>query len=111
MIEVPCDPSRAVEFIIYHAPKFAKAKAQRTYIENFLRSKKSLLMAKSTASSAAMKEVDAYGHPEYIELLDGLKAAVEEEETLKWLLTAAETRVDVWRTSQASARLQDRATQ
>ena len=48
--------------------------------------------------------------PEYVQLLDGLKAAVEIEEKLKWDITAAELRVEIWRTEQANNRAEGRAT-
>jgi hypothetical protein len=104
------DPNQAIEYLIKNAAKFAQAKANRVYIENFLRSKKSLLMAEQEGSIAA-KEAYAYAHPEYRELLEGLRSAVEAEETLKWILTAADLRVQVWRTEEASNRRQDRSTQ
>jgi len=103
------DPNTAVDFIIKNAGAFAEAKANRVYIENYLRSKKALLMAQSGSGSIAGKEVDAYAHPEYLALLDGLKEAVKIEERLRWELTAAQTRVDVWRTQESSNRAQDRA--
>ena len=56
------------------------------------------------------KEAYAYAHPEYRELLEGLRAAVEAEETLKWTMTAAELRVEIWRSEQANNRRQDNAT-
>lgn len=103
------DPHKAVEFLIKNAPKFAQAKANRVYIENFLRSKKSLLMNDCRREeSIANKEAYAYAHPEYQELLEGLKAAVEAEETLRWQMTAAELRVQVWRTESASNRALDK---
>lgn len=105
------EPHKAVDYLLANAAKFAKAKAERTYIENFLRSKKSLLMAETDAKTVSEREAYAYSHHEYIELLGGLKAAVEVEEHLKWHLEAARLRVDVWRTEQASNRAIDRAVQ
>lgn len=105
----PRDPHEAVDYLIKTAPRFAKAKAKRVYVENFLRSKKSLLMAQVEGSIAA-KEAYAYAHPEYQQLLEGLRAAVEAEETLRWKMTAAELSVEIWRSQEASNRAQDRAT-
>ena len=105
------DPDKAVDYIIKNGGKFAKAKAERVYLEEFRKSKKALLMAESTAEAANAREQYAYAHPEYIALLEGLKAAVEVEESLRWDLIAAQARVDIWRTRQATARAQDRATQ
>ncbi len=101
------DPVRAVEYIMKHSAEFAKAKAERVYLENFLRSKKSILMSKSSAKSVAAAEVDAYADPEYIGLLDGLKEAVETEEKLKWMLTSAQLKVEIWRSQEATNRTLD----
>lgn len=103
------DPDKAVTYIIANSAKFARAKAERSYIEEFRKSKKALLMAQSPAKSAVEREQYAYSHAEYQELLAGLKAAIEIEEEIKWKLTAAQLRVDVWRTREASNRNQDRA--
>ena len=105
------DPHKAIDYIIANAKKFAKAKAERIYLEEFRKSKKALLMAQSSAQAANAREQDAYAHQEYIALLEGLKQAVEVEEALRWDLIAAQARVEVWRTEQANNRVQDRATQ
>lgn len=104
------DPDKAVDYIIKNGGKFAKAKAERVYLEEFRKSKKALLMAQSTAEAANAREQYAYAHDDYIALLEGLKAAVQIEEALRWDLIAAQARVDIWRTRQATARAQDRAT-
>ncbi len=104
------DPHDAVDYIIRNAPKFAAAKADRVYLEEFRKSKKALLMAQSTADAANAREQYAYAHPEYLELLEGIKEAVEVEERLRWDLIAAQARVEVWRTEQANNRHQERAT-
>ena len=59
----------------------------------------------------AEKEADAYAHPEYLGVLDGLREAVEEAEKLRWMLVAAQARIDVWRSQEASNRGLDRAAQ
>jgi len=101
-------PYKAIEYIIENAPKFAEAKAQRVFIENFLRTKKSLLMKEAMArgiDSGVAQEREAYAHPEYEELLRGLQEATIREETLKYMLVAAQMKADIWRSEQASERL------
>lgn len=105
------DPHDAVDFIYRQAPKYAQAKADRIYLEEFRKSKKSLLMKASGETAVAAQEREAYSHAEYIDLLLGLKAAVEAEETLRWGLVAAQARVEIWRTESANNRSVDRATQ
>jgi hypothetical protein len=104
------DPHKAVDHIIKHAKQFADAKAQRVFLEEFRKSKKALLMKQSLEPALGAQERDAYAHPEYIELLKGLKEAVEIEEKLRWDLIAAQARVDIWRTEQANLRLEGKAT-
>jgi len=107
----PIDPNKAVDHIITNAKKFAQAKADRVYLEEFRKTKKALLMKDSKETSVVAKEMDAYAHPEYLEVLQGLKAAIEVEETLRWELVAAQARVEVWRSQEASNRMTDRNTQ
>jgi hypothetical protein len=104
------DPHKAVDYILKHAALFAKAKAERTYIEQFRKSLKGILMKRSMETAIGAQEREAYAHPEYVQLLDGLKAAVEIEEKLKWDITAAELRVEIWRTEQANNRAEGKAT-
>jgi hypothetical protein len=105
------NPNQAVDFILKNAKLFAKAKSERVYLEEFRKSKKALLMKDSRETTSAAQERDAYAHAEYIELLQGLKQAVEVEEQLRWTLIAAQARVEIWRSQEASNRLQDRAAQ
>jgi hypothetical protein len=104
-------PHKAIEYIITNSGKYAEAKANRVYIEQFLKSKRSMLMSEAVGKSVSAAEVDALAHPEYIKLLDGLKEAIEVEEKLKWMLVAAQAKVEVWRSLEASARIMERATQ
>lgn len=103
------DPNKAADYIIGNAGKFAAAKAQRVYLEEFRKSKKAILMGQSTAKSAVEREQYAYAHEDYLALLGGLKAAIEVEEKLRWDLIAAQARIEIWRTQEASARAQDRS--
>ena len=106
------DPNSAVDFLIACAPKHAKAKAERIYLEQFRKSKKALLMQAASVAgfkTAASQEVEAYAHPEYLELLLALQAATEVEENARWKMVEAQARIEVWRSQEASNRNQDRA--
>ena len=107
-------PYKAIDYIIANAPKYAKAKAERIYLEEFRKTKKALLMKVAMEmgyESAAAQEREAYAHPEYQELLKGLAVAIEEEETLKWMLTAAQMKSEIWRTESANERSGIKATE
>ena len=105
------DPHEAINYMIKNAKAYAQAKAEVTYLEEFRKSKKAMLYGSAMGKTVTDRENQAYSHPEYLELLEGLKAAVEEAERLRWMLVAAQARIDVYRTQEASNRSLDRITQ
>lgn len=104
------DPHKAVDYIIANAKKFAKAKAERIYLEEYRKSLKAILMKGSMENAVNAQEREAYSHPDYVALLKGLKEAVEIEEKLRWDLIGAQARVEIWRTEQANNRAEGKAT-
>jgi len=105
------EPTKAIQYIIDTAPLYAKAKADRIYLEEFRKSRKAQLMANAGTEVLGKQEVYAYAHQDYIEILEGIRQAVELEERYRWLMTAAQARVECWRTAQYSARIEQKATQ
>jgi len=104
------DPHKAVDYIIANAKKFAKAKAERVYLEEYRKSLKAILMKRSMETAVNAQEREAYSHDDYVALLIGLKEAVEIEEKLRWDLIGAQARVEIWRTEQANNRAEGKAT-
>ena len=102
------DAEAAVEYIKINAKHLAKAKSDRIYLEQFRKTKKALLM-NETEGSDKTREAYAYAHPEYKEVLDGLREAVRQEESIKWKMVAAQQKIEVWRTQQANNRSLDNA--
>ena len=107
------DPNAAVDYMIAKAAEFAQAKANRIYCEEYRKTLKSELMKEAMLKydAANAQEREAYAHPEYVALLNGLAAAIEQEETLKWGMEAARMRCDIWRTEQANERMLGKATE
>ena len=107
------DINLAVDYLYTHGAKYAEAKAQRIYIEEYRKSQKAMLMkqalAEERAKSSAAAEMEAYADPAYVELLKGLQAATEKEESLRWGLISAQAKIDVWRSIEASNRTFDKA--
>ena len=56
-----------------------------------------------------VREAYAYAHEDYIELLEGLRAAIMAEEEIRWKMKAAELKIELWRTQQANNRMVDRS--
>jgi hypothetical protein len=103
------DPNKAVDFLLNKAPEYAKAKAQRVYIEQYRKSLKAILFLGDGGKTIAEREAAAYAHSDYLVLLEGLKEAVEQEESLRWQMVAAEARIEVWRSQEATNRTVDKA--
>ena len=100
--------SKALNHLRDHSTHLARAKATRIYLEQFRKSKKALLM-NEIEGPQHVRESYAYSHPEYIQLLEDYRDSVSEEESEKWLMTAAQLKVEVYRTQQANNRFIDRA--
>jgi hypothetical protein len=99
----------ALDWIRDHATEMAQAKANRVMLEEMRKSKKALLMKSAEGrghTTSASQEREAYAHHEYLELLEGLKAAVEEEERLRWLMVAAQLKIECWRSLESSRRIE-----
>lgn len=104
---------KALDYLRDAAPAYAKAKAERVYLEEFRKSKKAMLMKAVEAQypSAAAQEREAYSHPEYLALLDALREATEEEERLRWMIVAAQAKIECWRSLESSRRYEAKTIQ
>lgn len=106
------DVFKVLNFIRDNASMYAQAKADRVHLDEFKKSKKALLMREAESTdpqrykSSASQETYAYAHPEYVALLDGLRAAVEKEEQYRWLLEGARLKIEAWRTLESSKRIE-----
>jgi len=103
-------PHKAIQFLVDTSPLYAKAKADRMFLEEFRKSKHAQLKSLAGTEVLGKQDTFAYAHPEYIEILEGIRQAVEREERFRWLMTAAQARIECWRTEQYSARMEMKAT-
>lgn len=103
------DPLLALDFLRDNAIKLAQAKANRVYVEEFRKTLKARLMKSSGQEAIGAQEREAYAHDSYAQHLKAFEAAVEAEESLRWLMVAAQAKIDVWRSLNASNRAIDRA--
>ena len=103
------DPIKALDFMRDNARPLAQAKANRVYLEEYRKTLKAKLMKTSGTEAIGAQEREAYAHPDYEAHLKGLQSAVAAEEELRWKMVAAQAKVDVWRSLNASNRALDRA--
>jgi hypothetical protein len=97
------DPNKAINYITQNAPIFAKAKADRIYVENNLRVVKSELVGDEEGTQGA-KDAYAYSHPRYKAQLEALREATQIEEELLWMIKAAMARIEVYKVQEYSKR-------
>lgn len=105
----PIDPQAALEQMWKLAPLYAQAKADRVYCEEYRKTLKATLMKGCGLDAIGAQEREAYAHADYARHLEGLRTAVEAEETLRWRLVSAQAAIDVWRSQNASNRNMDKA--
>ena len=90
------------------AKVYAKAEADRVYLEHYRHSKLAILMKevqeKTGLTTVAAQEREARSDPEYIKLLEGLREATEIAEREGWLLRIAMRGSSMYQTEQATRR-------
>jgi len=104
------DPNSAIDFMIKNSEAYANAKAQVVYLTEYRKTVKAIGFQRSLKNTVAEKEADAYTTAEYTSCVEGLREAVAEAERLRWMLVAAQARVDCWRSMEASNRAVEKAT-
>ncbi len=104
------DPNEAINFMIKNAEPYALAKAEVVYLTEHRKTVKAIGFQRSLKITMAEKEADAYTTAEYATCVKGLRDAVAEAEKLRWMLVAAQARVDCWRSMEASNRAVEKAT-
>lgn len=105
------NPFKCLDFMRDNSSALAKAEANVTYLTEFRKSKKALLMIECDAKTESAKESYAYCHPEYIKVIEGLAEAKNRFVELRWLMIAAQAKIEVWRSLESSARAEGRSTQ
>lgn len=94
------------------ADRYAPARAQRGYLEDYKKSCLAMLMKDAERAghkTAAAQEREAYANATYSKLLDDLKTAVFEEEKVRYHLKAVELEIEIFRTRSANQRAERRA--
>lgn len=98
------DVERAIQWMIDNAGKAAEVRANREHVEQFRKTLKAQIMKEHAAHPLGVQEREAYADARYVAHLVALRAAVEQDERMRWLMTAAETRVSAWQTQQRGLR-------
>lgn len=105
------NPFDEFEFIRNNARAYAQAKADVIYMTEYRKSIKAELMNDCDSKTQSASEAYAYAHPKYKTHLEALKQSVARFEELRWGMVSAEAKIEVWRSLEASSRMEGRASQ
>ena len=100
---------RAIDYLRDTAEPAAQARADRIYMENWVKVVLAQQMAKNAGDSLGAQERDARCSDDYKLSLDALRVAVHNDERHRFLRGAAEAKLDYWRTSEATRRAERKA--
>lgn len=100
------DIEKACDYLVANARKAAKARAERAYVEEYRKTIKAQIMREHNNLPLGAQEREAYADPRYAQHLQAIKEAVEADEYQRWMMAAAEAKLEAWRTQQANARIQ-----
>jgi hypothetical protein len=105
------DIDKVLAYLRDNAEKDAQARAERYYMEEYLKVVKAQQQAQAGDVSVAAAEVKARVSSEYIAALDAYKTAVYEDERRRFLRGAAEAKLEAFRTLEATRRAESKGYQ
>lgn len=98
------DVEKAVDYLRDSAEACARSRAERIYLDEFTRALKAQIMAEHLAEPVNAQERWALSDVRYRNHLEALKIAVYEDEKGRFLRSAAEAKIEAWRTQAANER-------
>ena len=96
----------ALQKIEETAPQYATAKAASFQSQEWKKTQRSLLYSMAVGKTGADKEHWVTIQAAVRTANEGSAASIQNEERLRWELKQAELKIEIWRTQQASARLE-----
>ena len=103
------DVDRAVSYLRDNADRAAQARAERIYMEEFRKVVKAEVMRETPSDSLGAQESRAYSDSRYTQHLKAMREAIQKDEYHRWMMVAAQAKIEAWRTQQANARAEGRA--
>jgi len=92
------DIEKALDFLRDSATEAAQNRANRVYVEDYLKVVKANIMASHADKPVNAQEREAYIHSDYLAHLEAIKEAVYEDEKLRFLIDAAKAKISAWQT-------------
>lgn len=98
------DIEKALDYLRDNAAKAAKSKAERIYMEEYRKTVKGQIMRENDDKPLGAQEAIAYADPRYKQHLEAMREAIERDEYHRWMLIAAEAKIEAWRTQSSNSR-------
>lgn len=98
------DAEKAVDWLRDNARKMAQVRAERIYMEQWIKTARAEAMRAHASMPIAAQEREALTSPGYLSALQALKQSVEADEYLRWMATAAEAKLEAWRSQESTRR-------
>jgi uncharacterized protein YchJ len=105
------DIEKAIDWLSRNAVPAAKARAERLYIEAWVKTVLAQEMQKHAALPISAQEREGRTAVPYLAALQAMKEAVQADETARFLREAASAKIEAWRTMESTRRAEGRATQ
>ena len=95
---------KALEWLTTNGRNAAKARAEREYLEEYKGVLKGQIMREHSKESLGAQEALAKSDQRYIDHLNALREAIENDEYLRWMKVAAEAKISAWQSFNANQR-------
>jgi len=95
---------KSLDYLRDNAHDAGAKKGRRYQLEEGRKVVKARLMQKHSDLPVNAQEREAYADEEYEKYLEGVAVAIEQDEEARWLMKAAEARIEAWRSMSANYR-------
>lgn len=95
---------KALCYLRDNAVKAAQARAAKAYMEEYRKVVKAQIMREAMSDSLGSQESRAYSDDRYVQHLKAMREAIEKDEYHRWMMVAAEAKIEAWRTQCSNQR-------
>ena len=95
---------RALNYLRDTVDEAAQARANRLYMEQWVKTVKAKVQTHQIGTSGAAAEAIAASSSEYLSALEAMKQAIEADERCRFLREAANIKIEAWRTQSSNER-------
>jgi len=103
------DAEKAVDWLRDNAVPAAKARAERLYMEQWIKTAKAEAMRPHAGLPVSAQEREALTTASYLSALQAYRESIEADETMRFLIAAAEAKIEAWRSQESTRRAEGKA--